>query len=234
MRYELYYWTGIQGRGEYVRLALEDAGADYVDVARDEGDDIMMPFLQGARPGNLPFAPPFLKAGRLVIAQTAAILFYLGPKLKLVPATQSAQLHAHQVQLTVSDFVVEIHDTHHPIASSDYYEDQRDAAKKRAEDFRKHRLPKFLGYFEHVLERGGKKNVLRSHSYVDLSLFQLMSGLDYAFPKAMHRLNRRMPLLRDLQKRVADRPNISNYLASDRRIAFNTNGIFRHYPELDD
>jgi glutathione S-transferase len=234
MRYELYYWTGVQGRGEYVRLALEDAGADYIDVAREEGDEVMMPFLQGARPGNLPFAPPFLKAGRLVIAQTAAILFYLGPKLKLVPATESAQLYAHQVQLTVNDFVVEIHDTHHPIAGGDYYEDQRNEAKKRAGDFREHRLPKFLGYFEHVLERGGKKYALRSHSYVDLSLFQLMSGLDYAFPKAMKRLNRRMPLLRDLQKRVADRPSIATYLASERRLAFNESGIFRHYAELDD
>jgi len=234
MRYELYYWTGVQGRGEYVRLALEDAGADYLDVAREEGDEIMMPFLQGARPGNLPFAPPFLKAGRLVIAQTAAILFYLGPKLKLVPATESAQLYAHQVQLTVNDFVVEIHDTHHPIAGGDYYEDQRNEAKKRAGDFREHRLPKFLGYFEHVLERGGKKYALRSHSYVDLSLFQLMSGLDYAFPKAMKRLNRRMPLLRDLQKRVADRPSIAAYLASERRLAFNESGIFRHYAELDE
>jgi glutathione S-transferase len=234
MRYELYYWTGVQGRGEYVRLALEDAGADYIDIAREQGDEVMMPFLQGARPGNLPFAPPFLKAGRLVIAQTASILLYLGPKLKLVPATDSAQLYAHQVQLTVSDFVVEIHDTHHPLAGAEYYEDQRDAAKKRAEDFRKHRLPKYLGYFEHVLERGGKKYALRSHSYVDLSLFQLMSGLDYAFPKAMKRLNRRMPLLRDLQKRVADRPSISAYLASERRLAFNESGIFRHYAELDD
>lgn len=234
MRYELYYWTGVQGRGEYVRLALEDAGADYIDVAREEGDEVMMPFLQGTRPGNLPFAPPFLKAGRLVIAQTAAILCYLGPTLKLVPSAESARLYAHQVQLTVSDFVVEIHDTHHPIAGGDYYEDQRDAAKKRAADFREHRLPKFLGYFEHVLERGGKKYALRSHSYVDLSLFQLMSGLDYAFPKAMKRLNRRMPLLRDLQKRVADRPRIAAYLASERRLAFNESGIFRHYAELDD
>lgn len=234
MRYELYYWTGIQGRGEYVRLALEDAGASYIDVAREEGDEVMMPFLQGAQPGPLPFAPPFLKAGRLVIAQTAAILFYLGPRLKLVPATESAQFHALQLQQTVADFVVEIHDTHHPIASGDYYENQRDAAKKRAEDFRECRLPKFLGYFEHVLERGGKKYALRSHSYVDLSLFQLMSGLDYAFPKAMKRLNRRMPLLRDLQKRVADRPSIAAYLASERRLAFNESGIFRHYAELDD
>ena len=234
MRYELYYWTGIQGRGEYVRLALEDAGADYVDVAREQGDDAMMPFLQGARPGYLPYAPPFLKAGRLVLAQVAAILQYLGPRLKLVPSTTSAQWYAHQVQLTVTDFVAEIHDTHHPIASADYFEDQRDAARKRSEDFRRHRLPKYLDYFEHVLERGGKSSALRSHSYVDLSLFQLMSGLDYAFPKAMKRLNRRTPLLRKVQARVADRPRIAAYLASERRLAFNVNGIFRHYPELDD
>jgi len=234
MRYELYYWTGIQGRGEYVRLALEDAGADYRDVAREEGDDVMMPFLQGAHPGNLPFAPPFLKAGRLVIAQTAAILFYLGPRLKLVPASVSAQLYAHQLQLTLADFVVEIHDTHHPIASSEYYEDQREEAKRRTTDFRKHRLPKFLDYFEHVLDRGGGRHALRKHSYVDLSLFQMMSGLDYAFPRAMRRLDRRMPLLRDLHKRVAERPNIAAYLASERRLAFNEQGIFRHYAELDD
>lgn len=234
MRYELYYWTGIQGRGEYVRLALEDAGADYRDVAREEGDDVMMPFLQGARPGNLPFAPPFLKAGRLVIAQTSAILFYLGPRLKLVPAGASAQLYAHQLQLTLADFVVEIHDTHHPIASGEYYEDQREEAKRRAADFRKHRLPKFLDYFEHALDRGGKNHALRKHSYVDLSLFQMMSGLDYAFPKAMRKLSRRMPLLRDLQRRIAERPNIAAYLASERRLAFNEQGIFRHYAELDE
>ncbi|HEX7814211.1 glutathione S-transferase [Dyella sp.] len=234
MRYELYYWTGIQGRGEYVRLALEDAGAVYIDVAREKGDDAITPFLRGEHPGSLPFAPPFLKAGRTVIAQVANILLFLGPRLKLVPDSASAQSYAHQVQLTLADFVVEIHDTHHPIASGQYFEDQREAAIRRSEDFRKHRLPKFLDYFEHVLERGGKKHVLRTHSYVDLSLFQMMSGLDYAFPKAMRRLNRRMPLLRGVQQRVADRPNIAAYLTSGRRLAFNESGIFRHYRALDD
>jgi len=232
MRYQLYYWTGIQGRGEFVRLALEDAGADYVDVAREDGDDAIMPFLQGERPGALPFAPPFLKSGRTVIAQTSAILLYLAPRLKLVPAGETARLYAHQLQLTIADMVVEVHDTHHPIASGLYYKDQRAAAKKRAEDFRQHRLPKFLSYFEDVLVRGGGR-ALSKHSYVDLSLFQLVSGLDYAFPHAMRRMHRKLPHLRALVGQIADRPRIAAYLASPRRLAFNEDGIFRHYRELD-
>lgn len=233
MRYELYYWTGIQGRGEYVRLALEDAGADYVDVARERGDKSIMPFLRGKQDGALPFAPPFLKAGRLVIAQTATILAYLGPRLGLVPGGQSAEIHAQQLQLTIADFVVEIHDTHHPIATDQYYEQQRAAARKRSEAFREARLPKFLGYFEQVLERGNGKQALSRHSYVDLSLFQLVSGLDYAFPNTMRRMHNRMPRLRALAERIAERPNVAAYLASPRRIPFNEDGIFRHYAELD-
>ena len=233
MRYELYYWTGIQGRGEYVRLALEDACADYVDVARERGDDAISSFLRGDASGALPFAPPFLKAGRLVIAQTANILAYLGPRLGLVPEGQAAEIYAQQLQLTIADFVVEIHDTHHPIASSQYYSQQRAAARKRTEAFRSERLPKFLGYFEHVLERGNGRQALSRHSYVDLSLFQLVSGLDYAFPNAMRRMQKRIPLLRGLAERIAERPNIAAYLASPRRIAFNEDGIFRHYAELD-
>ena len=233
MRYQLYYWTGIQGRGEFVRLALEDAGADYVDVAREQGDDAIMPFLRGERPGARPFAPPFLKAGRLVIAQTAEILSWLGPRHGLVPKSATAQLYAHQLELTISDLVVEAHDTHHPIASGLYYEDQRPAAQRRAEDFRKHRMPKFLGYFEDVLDRAGGQHVLGRHSYVDLSLFQLMSGLGYAFPVAMKRIRRKLPRLNALAARVAERPRLAAYLASPRRIPFNEMGIFRHYPELD-
>jgi glutathione S-transferase len=233
MRYQLYYWTGIQGRGEFVRLALEDADADYVDVAREEGDDAIMPFLRGQMPGARPFAPPFLKAGRLVIAQTAEILAYLGPRHGLVPKSESARLYAHQLQLTISDLVAEAHDTHHPIASGLYYEDQRPAAKQRAEDFRKQRMPKFLGYFEDVLDKAGGRHALGRHSYVDLSLFQVMSGLSYAFPKAMQRLRRKLPRLSALAERVAERPRLAAYLASPRRIPFNEMGIFRRYPELD-
>lgn len=233
MRYELYYWTGIQGRGEYVRLALEDAGADYIDVARQRGDNAIMPFLRGKQEGALPFAPPFLKVGRLVIAQTVTILAYLGPRLGLVPGGQSAEIYAQQLQMTISDFVVEIHDTHHPIASSQYYEDQRAAARKRSQVFREERLPKFLTYFEQVIERGNGRQALSRHSYVDLSLFQLISGLDYAFPNTIRRMQKRIPRLRALAERVAERPNIAAYLASPRRIPFNEEGIFRHYAELD-
>ncbi|GAB2553106.1 glutathione S-transferase [Rhodanobacter koreensis] len=225
MRYQLYYWSGIQGRGEFVRLALEDAGAEYADVARDLGDAAIMPFLEGERAGALPFAPPFLKAGRTVIAQTAAILLYLAPRLKLVPAGAAASLYAHQLQLTIADLVVEVHDTHHPIASCLYYEDQRVAARQRAQDFRQHRLPKYLDYFENALIRSDGRHALSRHSYVDLSLFQIMSGLDYAFPLAMRRLRRKRPHLCGLAAQVAERPRIAAYLASPRRLAFNEDGI---------
>lgn len=234
MHYELYYWTGIQGRDEFVRLALEDAGARYNDVARTQGDDAIVRFLDGAHAGALPFAPPFLKAGRLVIAQVANILQYLGPPLGLAPDSESRRLYAHQLQLTISDLVAEVHDAHHPVASCLYYEDQRTEAQQRAKDLRETRLPKFLDYFEQVLERGGGQHAVREHSYVDLSLFQLMSGLEYAFPRAMQRLGGGLPLLRGLRQRVAERPRIAAYLDSSRRLPFNENGIFRHYPELDD
>ena len=233
MHYELYYWGGIPGRGEFVRLALEDAGADYIDVVHKRGDKAMMPFLRGAQEGALPFAPPFLKAGRLVIAQTATILAYLGPRLGLVPGGQAAELYAQQLQMTIVDFVTEIHDTHHPIASSQHYEQQRSAARKRSQVFRDERLHKFLGYFEKVIERGNGKQALSRHSYVDLSLFQLVSGLDYAFPNAMRGVGKRIPRLRALAERVSQRPNIAAYLESPRRLAFNQEGIFRHYPALD-
>jgi glutathione S-transferase len=231
MTYRLHYWTGLQGRGEFVRLCLEDAGAAYTDVARVDGDGAMSAFLEGEHDGAVPFAPPFLVSGRLVIAQVANILQYLGPRHDLVPEGESKRLHAHQLELTITDFIAEVHDTHHPVSSEQYYEDQRAEAKRRAKNFREARIPKFLGYFEKAIERGGGKFPLRQHSYVDLSLFQVMAGLHYAFPKALAK--QKVPLLRDLAKRVADRPNVAAYLESDRRIPFNTTGIFRHYPELD-
>ncbi|HEU4669397.1 MAG TPA: glutathione S-transferase [Dyella sp.] len=233
MRYQLYYWTGIQGRGEFVRLALEDAGADYVDVARVEGDPAMRPFLDGKMAGARPFAPPFLKAGRSVIAQVANILHFLGPPLALVPKAESRRLQALQWQLTIADAVAEVHDNHHPLAGSLFYEEQRDEAIRRAEVFRRERLPRFLGYFEQMLEAAGGRHALGRHSYVDLSLFQWMRGLEYAYPKAMRRLARRTNRLRALADRVEDRTRIAAYLASPRRLPFNTQGIFRYYPELD-
>jgi glutathione S-transferase len=238
MRYELYYWPTIQGRGEFVRLALEEAGADYVDVARKPGKSggvpKMMTFLDGKRVKHPPFAPPFLKSGTLVIGQTANILLYLGMRHGLAPRDEAMRLWAHQLQLTITDLVTEVHDTHHPISGSLYFEDQRREAKRRADDFRKYRAPKFLAYFEGVLERGGGAYLLgRRLSYPDLSLFQIVEGLRYAFPKAMRRLEKRIPRIVALHDRVAMRPRIAAYLASERRIAFNEQGIFRHYKELD-
>src|ERR1700754_263187 len=234
MRYELYYWPGIQGRGEYVRLALEDAGADYVDTARGSRGMAAMTKMMEPRPGTPPFAPPFLKVGKLVIGQTANILLYLGSRHGLAPKTEAGRLSVHQLQLTIADLVVEIHDTHHPLGPSLYYEDQRAPAKKRTEEFWKDRVPKYLGYFEGLMEEcGGSYITGRKASYVDLSLFQIVAGLRYAFPKRMKAFEGEVPRLVELHDRVAARPNIKAYLASERRIAFNEEGIFRHYKELD-
>jgi glutathione S-transferase len=234
MRYELYYWPGIQGRGEYVRLALEEAGADYADVARSARGMAAMMKLMETRGGTPPFAPPFLKAGKLVIGQAANILFYLGSRHGLAPKAEAATLWVHQLQLTVTDFVAEVHDTHHPIGVSLYYEDQKAAAKKRTGEFLKERVPKYLGYFERILtSNGGAWLTGRRLTYIDLSLFQIVDGLRYAFPKRMKAFERKIPGLVELHDRVAARPNIKAYLASDRRIPFNEDGIFRHYKELD-
>ena len=236
MRYELYYWPDIQGRGEFVRLALEAGGADYVDIARrgERGMAAMMRFMQAPRVKRPPYAPPFLKAGKLVIAQTALILHYLGPRLRLVPRNEADRMWAHQLQLTVTDLVLEIHNTHHPIASALYYEEQRREAKRYVEQFWRHRAPKRLGYFERVLEGGGGPYVFGQNvSYVDLSLFQIVEGLRYAFPKRMKRFEKKVPNLIALRDRVAKRPRVAAYLASERRIPFNESGIFRAYKELD-
>jgi glutathione S-transferase len=240
MSYELYYWPTIQGRGEYVRLALEEAGAAYRDVARESGRRggvaALMRYLDGRRIERPPFAPPFLKSGKLLIAQTANILQYLAPRHGLVPANEAARLWTHQLQLTIADFVTEIHDTHHPISSGLYFEEQRKEARRRAADFLKRRAPKYLGHFESLLARHSSREgyVLGARlTYVDLSLFQIVAGLSYAFPRAMARSARRHPRLFALHERVQRRPRIAAYLASPRRIAFNDEGIFRHYLELD-
>ena len=213
MKYELYYWPSIPGRGEFVRLALEDAGAAYVNKPPERS--------------YAAFAPPYLKAGKLVIAQTANILLYLGPRLGLAPQNEAGRLWVHQLQLTIADWLVEVHDVHHPIGGGLYYEQQKREAKRRAADFRTNRLPKFLGYFDEALKDGGKIH------YAHLSLFQMIEGLRYAFPRAMRRLEPKFHGLVELRERVAERPRLKNYLASKRRIAFNRQGIFRHYPELD-
>lgn len=235
MRYLLYYWPEIQGRGEYVRLALEEAGADYLDVARGKGgEQKLIALMQSARQKQPPFAPPFLQAGRLVIGQTANILLFLGKREGLAPRSAAGRLWTHQLQLTIADFVAEAHDSHHPIAPSLYYEDQRAEAKRRSRHFRTERASKYLGYFETVLKRSRGPYLLgRRLTYADLSLFQVIEGLRYAFPRAMKRLEKKCPRVLALHDRVAKRPRIKAYLASQRRIAFNEMGIFRHYQELD-
>src|SRR5262245_38318964 len=234
MRYEFYYWPSIQGRGEFVRLALEEAGAGYSDVGRERGSAALMPLLEGKGLAHAPFAPPYLKAGKLVIGQTSNILQWLAPRHGLVPRGETARLWAHQIQLTVADWVDETHDTHHPIGGAFYYEDQKPESLRRSGLYTGTRLPKFLGYFERLLahEKGGWL-LGRSFSYPDLSLFQMVAGLRYAFPRAMERLAPKHPRLAALHDRVASRPRIAAYLASPRRIPFNQHGIFRHYPELD-
>ena len=241
MRYELYYWPTIQGRGEFVRLALEEGGADYLDVARlPEGDGMGMPallrFLDDAVLEHAPFAPPFLKAGERLIGQTANILLYLGPRLGLGPKTEVDRHWAHQLQLTIADLVTEVHDAHHPISGGLYYEDQKPEAQRRAADFTRNRLPKFLRHFEQARSRNSFRSgymVADSLSCADLSIFQLIEGLRYAYPRTMSRLEPGCPGLVELHARVSARPRIAAYLASARRLPFSEEGIFRHYPELD-
>jgi len=236
MRYELYYWPKIQGRGEFVRLALEEAGADYVDVARRgrTGVAAMMKIMQDRRLARPPYAPPFLKAGKIIVAQTANILQFLGPRLRLAPRDEAGRLWAHQLQLTISDLVVEIHDTHHPVSSWLYFEEQRPASRRRTKDFWRYRVPKYLGYFERVLKKNGGSFILGSRlTYVDLSLFQIIEGLRYAFPKRMKRFERKIPCLVALHDLVTERPRIAAYLTSPRRIPFSQWGIYRYFKELD-
>jgi glutathione S-transferase len=239
MRYELYYQPSIQGRGEFVRLALEDADADYVDVARNPefGRAGIMKILEDPNVEHPSFAPPFLKAGKLMIGQTANILQFLGPRLGLVPKDQASRLWVHQLQLTVTDWVAEVGNTHHPIANALYYEDQKNEAKRRTSYFTSLRIPKFMGYYEKILQKNGKAVPYllgKKICYADLSLFQMVEGLRYAFPRAMAKVEPTCPRIVAAHDRVAARPRIKKYLASPRRLPFNTNGIFRHYPELEE
>lgn len=237
--YALYYWPEIQGRGEFVRLVLEEAGADYVDVGRlprSKGGsvDAILRVLRGELGPHIPFAPPVLRAGDVVVAQTAAILHFLGPRLGLVPDDPVLRLWVHQLQLTITDVVADIDDTHHPISVELTYGQQKKEARRRARHFTSERIQKYLGYFERVLGASGGPHTLGSlFSYVDLSLFQVVEGLRYAFPRTMEARASRLPRLTALVERVRQRPRIAAYLASSRRLPFSTDGVFRHYPELE-
>lgn len=241
MTYELHYWPTIPGRGEFVRLALEAAGAAYVDIARGDeakgqGVPAMLALLGDDTLATPPFAPPLLRDGKLLVAQTAAILHHLGPALKLAPRNAQLQLWTQQIQLTIADLVAEAHDTHHPIAGSLFYEDQQAEAQRRARHFCSERLNKYLAWFERILQRnpaGPRHLVGGKLSYADLSLFQVVEGLRYAFPQAAARVLAATPTVLQLHARVAAQPRVAAYLRSDRRIGFNQQGIFRRYPELD-
>jgi glutathione S-transferase len=241
MPYELHYWPTIQGRGEFPRLALEAAGADYIDVARGcegegQGVPATMHFIESDEVLHPPFAPPFLVHGKVIVGQSAAILLYLGPRLGLVGKSEAARVWTHQLQLTIADVVAEAHESHHPVGTGLYYEDQKKEAQRRAKEFRTARIQKFLAWFESVLERnpGGKAHLVGARlSYADLSLFQLVEGLLYAFPKASRRALKKAPLVMALHDSVAQHKRVAAYLASERRIPFNEDGIFRRYPELD-
>jgi glutathione S-transferase len=239
MNYELYYWPTVQGRGEFVRLALEESGARYRDVARESGKGAGLAAMMRELSGHShrpPFAPPFLKAGPLVIGQTANILQFLGPRHGIAPRTVAGRLWTHQLQLTVADFIVEIHDTHHPVAGALFYEDQKKEARRRTADFIKNRMPKYLSYFEKVLARNTRRSsymVGASFTYIDLSMFQVIAGLNYAFPTTMRKAKRNYRRLFALHSMVEERPQVADYLASPRRIPFNNDGIFRYYRELD-
>jgi glutathione S-transferase len=237
--YRLYYWPMIPGRGEFVRLVLEQSGAPYVDVARSAeekggGMEPLMSLIRAEHPGQPAYAPPILVHGNLVLAQTAAICAYLGERHGLAPDDPPRHAQTLQLQLTVADVVDETHNTHHPVSVELYYEDQKDAAAEAAKHFLEGRLPRFLPYFERVIERnGGNWLIGDAVSYADLSLFQLLEGLAYAFPHGFANVTKSTPLLLALRERVRSLPRISAYLASDRCRGFNEYGIFRHYPELD-
>ena len=234
MSYHLWYWPSIQGRGEFVRLPMEAAGIAYEDCARvDDGEHVLLADM-AARRGRTPFAPPYLVNDGLVIAQVANILMYLGERHDVAPSNIADRLWLNELQLTIADMVAETHNVHHPVAMMDYYDEQKAEAMRAAAQFREERMPKFLAYFEHaVLANPGDWLIDHRWTYVDTSLFQLVDGLRYMFPKRMATLETDYPSVVRIRDQVADLPGIRAYLKSPRRLPFNQDGIFRHYPELD-
>lgn len=238
-RFDLYYWPGLQGRGEFPRLVLEAAEAPYRDMGRlDEaeggGVSAMMAILETGIGGRIPFAPPFLVEDDRLVAQAAEVSAHLGERLGLAPQAEADRLFALTIALTTADLVAEAHDTHHPVGTGLYYDDQKPEARRRSEEFRRERMPKFLGWYERLLSANPSGFLVGDRlTYVDLGLFQIVEGLRYAFPRRMAAIEADYPRVLALHDRVAAHPPVARYLASPRRLAFNEDGIFRHYPELD-
>ncbi|UKZ79166.1 hypothetical protein TrVFT333_006916 [Trichoderma virens FT-333] len=226
--YELIYWPGIPGRGEVVRLLFEDAGVAYIDTAKgDNAVPTTLSYMDSSNLGdekNPPvFAPPVLKHGELVINQLSNILLYLAPKLGLGPASGDGVYHLNSIALTILDgLCVEVHDTHHPIATHKYYEDQKEEAKLRAKAFREERLPKYLTYVQRLLD-------------AKTSGEGCLDGTKFAFPQTVEKLKKsgKYDGVFKLYDAVKERPNIKAYLESDKRIDY-SDGIWRHYPELEE
>jgi glutathione S-transferase len=121
-------------------------------------------------------------------------------------------------------------------AQDKWFHEQKDEALARAAVFRRDRMPKFLGWFERILQAnpaGADHLVGVSVTYADLSLFQLIEGLLFAFPLATERELAKLPRVTALHKAMAERSRLKAYLASERRVPFKETGIFRRYPELD-
>lgn len=250
--YELLYWPGIPGRGEFIRLAFEAAGVSYKDPANEPdgpGAKVVASLISKddlGGDGNPPvFAPPALKVpgegkdgAPLLIYQTPAILSYLGDKLGLAGEDEVDKMTVLSHTLTALDLNNETHDTHHPVAVAQYYEDQKDEALKKATDFRENRIPKFFSFFERVLkanEAQGQVKFLVGNklTYADTTLWHVLSGLKFAYPNELKAREKDYPLLLgSFYESVAQTKGVKEYLESERRLPFSM-GIFRHYPELD-
>ncbi|KAL8377496.1 hypothetical protein RB595_008259 [Gaeumannomyces hyphopodioides] len=241
--FHLIYWPGFPGRGEFVRIALEEAGIAYKDTAHQvDGMSVMQAQLAGDDKNPPVFAVPALRHGDVLISQTPNILQYLGEVAGLAPtaaAGGAGRHHVHALALTALDgFGDEVHGTHHPVDVAAYYDDQRAEALRYARVYVGGRLPKFLAYFEGVLAAptsgagpwlyGGRL------TYADLALYHGLDGVHFAFPKAVAKAKESGKYGRvfALYDAVKERPNIKAYLASERRQKY-SDGLFRYYPELD-
>lgn len=255
--YTLLYHPGIPGRGEYIRLALEASNTPYTDLAVEKKDgyaEVQQACMNKgleSEAGNPPiFAPPALRivggrddGGTLVISQTPNILDYLGGRVGMAgdAGKEDEKYFVAEVALTALDLSNEVHDSHHPVAVALYYEDQKEESLRRAKDLRENRIPKFFSYFartlKHNAEKSGQGRYLVSDrlTYADTTVWQVLDGLYFAFPKEMAARKEEeefRELLGPFYDGVKEEKGIKEYLASGRRMEYSM-GLFRRYPELD-